>query len=86
MDKPKEEKPERKPNPTLEEVVNSLRYRFDQLQAYLNGDTSISTRVANAPSIPIDKATAQARQFWDDREAEQRIRKRRSSIPPKHKL
>lgn len=61
---------------SLEDAVNRLRARNEQLRAYLDGDTSAATRVANAPDTGIVDATERARKYWDALEA------RRSSPPP----
>jgi len=60
---------------TLAESVERLSARNDQLRAYLDGDESAATRIANAPSVPLEDATERARKYWDKLEA------RRSSPP-----
>ena len=66
----------RQPPKSLGEAVERLRARNDQLRAYLEGDTSTSTRVANAPESTLEDATERARKYWDKLEG------RRSSVPP----
>lgn len=65
------------PPKSLEEAVERLRARNEQLRAYLEGDESAATRVANAPESNLEDATQRARKFWDKLEG------RKSSIPPK---
>jgi hypothetical protein len=65
------------PPKSLGEAVERLRARNDQLRAYLEGDTSAASRVANAPESSLEDATERARKYWDKLEG------RRSSVPPK---
>lgn len=60
----------------LGESVERLRARNDALRAYLDGDTSASTRIANAPDVGLEDATERARKYWDKLEG------RRPSTPP----
>lgn len=62
----------------LEESVERLRVRNEELAAYLNGGAgSAIERVANAPEIGLEDATERARKYWDKLEG-----RRRSSVPP----
>ncbi len=62
---------------SLSEVVDSLRSRNDQLQAYLDGDSTAITRVANSPDVDLEDATERARKYWDS------LEQKRQSVPPK---
>lgn len=64
------------PPKSLEESVERLRARNDQLRSYLEGDTSASTRIANSPEQNLEDATERARKYWDKLEG------RSSSVPP----
>lgn len=64
------------PPKSLAEAVERLRARNEQLRAYLEGDASTATRVANAPESSLEDATERARKYWD------RLEGRRSSVPP----
>lgn len=61
----------------LAEAVEKLRCGNDRLAAYLDGDESPVTRVANAPEMSLQDATEKARKHWDKLEG-----RRSSSHPP----
>lgn len=65
------------PPKSLEDSIKRLGARLDQLRAYLAGDESAATRVANAPESSLEDATDRARKHWDKLEG------RKSSIPPR---
>lgn len=64
------------PPKSLAEAVERLRARNDQLSAYLKGDTSTTTRVANSAETSLEDVTERARKYWDKLEG------RRPSVPP----
>lgn len=68
------------PPKSLAEAVERLRARNEQLRAFLEGDKSIATKVANAPETTLEDATEKARKYWDKLEG------RSSSIPPQAKV
>jgi len=70
----------RQPPKSLSEAVERLRARNDQLRAYLEGDSSVATRVANAPESDLEDATERYRKFLD------KVEGRKSSVPPPPKV
>lgn len=66
---------------SLAEATESLRVRNLELAAYLassgpSGPSDAIARVANAPEMGLDDATARAKRYWD------KLESRRSSVPP----